>query len=306
MYHRFEDGRYPSTSTSKENFYSQLSFLKENNFKVLPIKKLIDFFYNKKPLPPRSVFITVDDAYKSFYNYAFPILKEFDYPFSIFLSTSFVEEEKKNDFMNWKMIKEIKENKGDILNHSHKHESFIKQTLEDVEEDNLLARKILIKNLGEVEKIISYPYGESNESIQKIVKGLGYKIALSQHSSPISFTENKFNLPRFSINDEYGEIKRFKQIVNSRPMVFNFFEILNGEDNESLEIKFKKKFNPITINCFINDGTLFKEIDEELIKIKLTKLKKNKRYRLNCTTFKNKTLYWYGHMIIKEKEKFFF
>ena len=75
MYHRFEDGRYPSTSTSKENFYSQLSFLKENNFKVLPIKKLIDFFYNKKPLPPRSVFITVDDAYKSFYNYAFPILK---------------------------------------------------------------------------------------------------------------------------------------------------------------------------------------------------------------------------------------
>ena len=85
--------------------------------------------------------------------------------------------------MNWKMIKEIKENKVIFLNHSHKHESFIKQTLEDVEEDILLARKILIKNLGEVEKIISYPYGESNESIQKIVKGLGYKIALSQHSS---------------------------------------------------------------------------------------------------------------------------
>ena len=63
-----------------------------------------------------------------------------------------------------------------------------------------------------------------------------------------------------------------------------------GKSNESLEIKFKTNFNPITINCFINDGTLFKEIDEELIKIKLTKLKKNKRYRLNCTTFKNKIL----------------
>ena len=75
----------------KKIFTQQLLYLKENNFNVLPISRLIDFFYNKKPLPKKSIFITVDDAYKSFYEHAFPILKKFNFPFSIFLSTDFVD-----------------------------------------------------------------------------------------------------------------------------------------------------------------------------------------------------------------------
>ena len=93
IYHRFENNLYPSTSISQKNFYKQLQYLKENNFNVLPITTLIDFFYNEKPLPKKSVFITVDDAYKSFYEYAFPILKKFNFPFSIFLSTNFVAQQ---------------------------------------------------------------------------------------------------------------------------------------------------------------------------------------------------------------------
>ena len=70
MYHRFEAKEYPSTSISKENFYSQLLYLKENNFKVLPLSRLVDFFIIIT-LPSKSIFITIDDAFKSFYNHAF-------------------------------------------------------------------------------------------------------------------------------------------------------------------------------------------------------------------------------------------
>ena len=49
IYHRFENNLYPSTSISQKNFYKQLQYLKENNFNVLPITTLIDFFYNEKP-----------------------------------------------------------------------------------------------------------------------------------------------------------------------------------------------------------------------------------------------------------------
>ena len=193
MYHRFEAKEYPSTSISKENFYSQLLYLKENNFKVLPLSRLVDFFYNNNPLPSKSIFITIDDAFKSFYNHAFPILKEFNFPFSVFLSTDFVDKKEQSDFMSWEMIKEIKQNEGSIFNHSHKHQSFLKKNLEEVKKDISTADQILQKNLGRLEKIISYPYGESSKSVQKLVQNLGYKIAFSQHSSPISFSENKYN-----------------------------------------------------------------------------------------------------------------
>ena len=306
MYHRFEDKKYPSTSISKENFYSQLLYLKKNNFNVLPVNRLIDFFYHNKSLPSKSIFITIDDAYKSFYNYAFPILKQFNYPFTIFLSTGFVHQSEESDFMDWKMLKEIKENKGSIYNHSHKHKSFIKQKLGWVEKDILLANQILKKKFGNSEKILSYPFGESNKSVQELIKQLGYKIAFSQHSSPISFDENKFSLPRFSINDEYGEMKRFKQVVNSKPLTFEFFEILEKNDKNSLEIKFKTNFDAKKINCFINDGILLKETNEEYTKIKLKKLNKDKRYRINCTIFKNKKLFWFGKMIIRDNEKYFY
>jgi len=307
IYHRFEDSKYPSTSVSQENFHSQLLYLKENNFNVLPISRLIDFFYNKKPLPDKSIFITIDDAYKSFYVHAFPILKKFDFPFSVFLSTDFVDKKGKNDFMSWEMLREIQKSKGNILNHSHKHESFLKLSLDEVERDILLADEIISSNLGNVEKIISYPYGESNKNVRRLIENLGYKIAFSQHSSPIHFYENKYNLPRFSINDEYGRMKRFKQIVEAKPLTFNFFDILkNNEDDTSLEIKFKTDFDDNNINCFLNDGVLFKDVYQSFIKIRLTQLAKDKRYRINCTILKNTNLYWFGKIIIREDGKFFY
>ena len=307
IYHRFENNLYPSTSISQKNFYKQLQYLKENNFNVLPITTLIDFFYNEKPLPKKSVFITVDDAYRSFYKYAFPILKEFNFPFSIFLSTNFVANNENSDFMSWEMLREIKKNGGHIFNHSHKHNSFVKYSSEEIIEDVMLADKIINENLGEIEKIISYPYGESNKSVEQLIQNLGYKIAFSQHSSPIHFKENRYNLPRFSINDEYGQIKRFKQIVNLEPLILNFFEILKSKkDNSSLEINFIPNLSSQNVNCFISDGVLNKIVVENFVRLKLTELNKNKRYRINCTAFENNKIYWFGKMVIKENSAFKF
>ena len=76
MYHRFEDQRFPSTSISSKNFQNQIKYLKENKFNILPISDLILFFNENYDIPEKSVFITIDDGYKSFYEHAFPILKK--------------------------------------------------------------------------------------------------------------------------------------------------------------------------------------------------------------------------------------
>ena len=306
VYHRFDEQKHPSTSISSQNFNEQLQYLKKNNYNVLPVSRLIDFFYNSYDLPPKSVFITIDDAFKSFYEKAFPLLKNYNFPFSVFLSTSFVNKNKTSDFMDWEMLDELKRDKGEIYNHSDKHKSFIEYTSTDLIKDIEIAEKKIEKNLGKSDKIISYPYGESNASVKDVVKDLGYKIAFSQHSSPLHFKENKYNLPRFSINDKYGSLERFIKIINTKPMNFTFIKFKNDERNNSFQFNLKTDFNLNQINCFINNGDLEKSINDNILVIKVSNAFKNQRYRLNCTLVKNKDVYWFGTMIIKHKNKFYF
>ena len=306
VYHRFGEQKHPSTSISSQNFNKQLEYLKKNNYNVLPVSKLIDFFYNSYNLPPKSVFITIDDAFKSFYENAFPLLKNYNFPFSVFLSTGFVNKNKTSDFMDWDMLDELKRNKGEIYNHSNKHKSFLEYTATDLIKDIETAEKQIEKNLGKSHKIISYPYGESNSSVKDVVKNLGYKIAFSQHSSPLHFKENKYNLPRFSINDKYGSLERFIQIVNTKPINFTLIKFKNDERNNSFQFNLKTDFNLNQINCFINNGDLEKSINDDVLVIKVSNASKNQRYRLNCTLIEDNEVYWYGTMIIKHKNKYYF
>ena len=309
MYHRFEDQRFPSTSISSKNFQNQIKYLKENKFNILPISDLILFFNENYDIPEKSVFITIDDGYKSFYEHAFPILKKNKIPFSLFLSTKFVSNEKKSDFMSWEMIRELSNHNGEILNHTHSHPKLLELQIDEVKEEFDLAEKKIISKIGRLQKVVSYPYGESDPQIQKLVKEMGYDIGFSQHSSPIHINENKLTLPRFAINDEYGGMKRFIQVVNSKALIVSDLKVLIDDSNlEKFDISFRTNKTESAINCYINNNAVLKKtLDKKIINLKITNLKKNKRYRLNCTYFDEKrTLFWYGKMIKTTQESIIF
>ena len=76
MYHRIDDDKYPSTSISKELFEEHVKYLIKENIKVLPITELSRYLKKEIHLPTKTVFITIDDAYKSFFQNGFPILRK--------------------------------------------------------------------------------------------------------------------------------------------------------------------------------------------------------------------------------------
>ena len=309
MYHRFEDQRFPSTSISSKNFQKQVKYLKENKFNILPISDLLLFFNKNYDIPEKSVFITIDDGYKSFYEHAFPILKENKLPFSLFLSTKFVSNEKKSDFMNWDMIEELSKNKGEILNHTDSHPKLLELQINEVKKEFDLAEKKIISKIGRLQKVVSYPYGESSPQIQELVREMGYDIGFSQHSSPVHINENKFALPRFAINDEFGGMKRFIQIVNSKALIVYDLKILKDDsDLEKFEVSFSTNKIADEVNCYINNNAMLKKIiNNKIINLEITNLKKNRRYRLNCTYFDEKrTLFWYGTMIKTTQQSIIF
>ena len=56
--------------------------------------------------------------------------------------------------------------------------------------------------------------------MKKIVSDLNFEFAFGQHSGVIDITKNFLELPRFPINEKYGEIQRFKSILKTLPFPY--------------------------------------------------------------------------------------
>ena len=300
MYHRIGDDRYPSTSISQELFEKHIEYLVEENIDVLPITELSKYLKKEINLTNKTVFITIDDAYKSFFQNGFPILKKNKLPFSIFVSTNYVSNEDDSDFMSWSMLKEVSSNNGLILNHSKSHESLVGMDLQILKKEIEQNQIEIEKKIGKQPKIFSYPYGESSKSIEEVIKILNYEIAFSQHSAPIHLDQNKYRLPRYALNDEFGSLKRFKMIIQTKPL--EIFESSFDDsivNTDELDFSFLTKFPSELINCFVNNSAAMIKKDEgEKVSLYLSKLKNGVRYRINCTYVDQKgEIFWYGKMI---------
>ena len=307
MYHRFGESHHPTTNISTELFENQMEYLKKKNFKVFPLSRLVSYFEESKELPDKSVFITIDDAYKSVYEKAFPILKKYNFPFSVFVSTKFISDDENSDFMNWQMLNSLSKENVEILNHTHSHENLITLEPMRIREEFEIAEKHLKKNIKNLTKITSYPFGESDEIVEEVVKELNYKIAFSQFSSPIHPKENKLMLPRFSQNQEYGRIKRFEKIMESKPLLLNNFQINKQNLNKGvINFQFDSKVPSKKLNCFIDgDSNLKKTSKGKTSVIEISNLK-NRTYRINCTYIsEEQKLFWCGKILRKTNEKIF-
>ena len=106
IYHHFDDDRYPTTNVSLKNFTEQMAYLADNNYTVMPLTELVDLLLNKKPLPQKVAVITIDDGYKTIYSNAWPVLKKYGFPFTVFLYVEGIERGYKN-YLTWEQVKEM-------------------------------------------------------------------------------------------------------------------------------------------------------------------------------------------------------
>ena len=114
--------------------------IEENNIKFINPKDFSNEITNNKR--QRKVLLTIDDGFASFYENAWPILKEKKIPFILFVST---REVGKKGYMSWEQIREVNKNEfTEIGNHSHTHEYLIDFKDTDIEKD--LKRSIEIFN----------------------------------------------------------------------------------------------------------------------------------------------------------------
>ena len=123
--------------------------------------------------------------------------------------------------MTWDQIREIsKEKFVEIGNHSHSHEYLIDEESDFIKKDIDKSISIFKKELGKNSIFFSYPFGEYSLEFKKLIKSFGFKYALGQHSGVMDETKDFYELPRFPINEKYGEIKRFKSLTKTLPFKY--------------------------------------------------------------------------------------
>ena len=299
MYHRFEENQYPSTNIRIDIFQKHLNIIRQNNFSFLNPKNF-DFEFNKIS-EKKKILLTIDDAFSSFYINAWPILKKNKIPFILFVSTETVG---KKGYMNWDEITEIsKEDFVYIGNHSHSHEYLVKYKFEKFKKDIAKSIKIFKENLGYNSKFFSYPFGEySLEQKKYISKNFDY--AFGQHSGVIDLNKDKYELPRFPINEKYGDLERFKFLINLLPIQYKVIIpeekfLLDANNPPELVIEFFNNQPKIDkINCFSNEGGEWKNsrlnYTNNKIEVIFTEKFLPRRGRVNCSMKDEDGWRWLG------------
>ena len=203
MYHRFAEDKYPSTNTTVEQLDSHIKELLSGQYTILPVPEIVGRLAEGMTLPSKTIGITIDDAYRSVYEVAWPKFKAADLPITIFVSTAHIDSGS-HRYMSWDQLRELVERGATIGHHTVSHLHMIAASRELIDKELTEAYGRFEEELGFRPKVFSYPYGEASLAIIKHIKDFGFEAAFGQHSGAIGRQSDRFYLPRFSMNETYG------------------------------------------------------------------------------------------------------
>ena len=199
-------------SVSAEAFERQMRFLKTNHYNVLPLEKLADLVRDKKKIPPRTLAITFDDGYLNNYFYAFPILKKYNLPATIFIIVSeagrYNDQLGVRDRLNWDEIKAMRDS-GMITFGSHGlgPDPLTKiESEQDLKKEVFDSKKILEEKLGGKINQFSYPEGRFNDKIRQLVIDAGYTLAVATRPGRTYPNNDVFALKRLKISESANNL----------------------------------------------------------------------------------------------------
>jgi len=298
MYHRFEENKYPSTNIRILDFKKQLEIIQKDNIRFINPKNFENEILNNKK--QRKILLTIDDGFLSFYENAWPILKKNKIPFILFIST---REVGSFNYMSWDQIIELSgEDFVEIGNHSHTHEYLVDENVNVIKNDIQKSINIFYEKLGKNSEFFSYPFGEYSVAFTNIIKSFGFKYAFGQHSGVIDHTKNFYELPRYPINEKYGELKRFTSLTKTLP--FKYKKILPEEKYLSasknppkVKIEFYENIKNLkSISCYSNEADKWRQskidfISENVLQIFINEKFIGERGRINCS-LRDKSGFW--------------
>lgn len=230
QYHHVSDTTPKSTSVTPEQFKQHLDYLaNDSTISVVPLSVLLENNTNSKTNNGDQrdnkiqVAITFDDGYTNIFENARPLLKEYGFPYAIFVNPGAIDSGKAYA-MTWDQLRLLGEEGVEFGNHTTNHSHLTtaygyqekSKRLQIIQQDIELAESRLTKELGQNHHWLAYPYGEFSLEIQQLVRAMNF-IGFGQHSGPIGSSSNYTRLPRFPVSGFYANIDKLPLKVTSLP-----------------------------------------------------------------------------------------
>ena len=199
MYHRFgyEEG---TLFVTPENFSKQMDYLQNKNYKVISLEELVNGIKSGKKFPRNSVVITIDDGYEDNHKYAYPVLKNHNFPATIFIVSSYIDNNP--EYFKKKQMKEMMENGITFGGHTRSN-----VYLPDIKDKKVLydeiagCKKDIEAILGEKIKFYCYPTGGFTEEIKQMTKDAGFEAACTTNRGISRFNTGLYELKRVKITN---------------------------------------------------------------------------------------------------------
>ena len=197
VFHRFGDTKHASTNTSIETLRAEFEYLKQNNFEVISLKRLHDALQNGEEISDKWVVLTIDDSFKSFYDNGFPLFKEYNYPFTLFVYVQ-ATVDNYGDFMSWEQIREVSKY-GELGFHSYGHPHLVSLSNSGIYQDTKKGLDIMQKELGYTPKYYAYPYGEYDERVRSQIELFSFDLIINQNAGAVDRHSDPHDLDRTAL-----------------------------------------------------------------------------------------------------------
>ncbi len=201
-YHRFVNSvRRPDTEITPQAFEAQMQELKNKNITVIPMQDFLAWRRGEKAIPAKSAILTFDDGWKSQHEVAWPILKKFNYPVTLFVYTEGIRPGhfSGGESMSWDQLAEMRDAGVDIQGHTSTHsdlrrpyDKVAKKKLSPEEYEEWLqkeiagSKQIIEQKLGVKVNCFAVPYGFHNDHIREVVIKAGYEALFTVYGQVVT------------------------------------------------------------------------------------------------------------------------
>jgi peptidoglycan/xylan/chitin deacetylase (PgdA/CDA1 family) len=256
LYHRFDENRFPTTTTSSAQFEQHMAYLKANGYTVLSLDQLAECVEDRRTVPEKGVVITIDDGFISEFDKAIPVLRKYGYPFSVFFFTNAIG---KKNYMSWKQLRQMEAFRGEAGCHTQSHPRLINLTGKQVEQEIMGSKAIMEKNLGHKVKYFAYPFGLYDDAVRAVAKRAGFGLMLSSDPGSVGLGAEFDCIPRQAVVGSEMSLNDFIKKLRNPPLQITSHIPGSGtlQSNTipivSVTLKDPGLYDPNQINVFLSE-----------------------------------------------------
>jgi peptidoglycan/xylan/chitin deacetylase (PgdA/CDA1 family) len=195
VYHNIDKEPRGRLVIAADAFAEQMRYLKTHGYHVVSLAEFVDWLHLRRQLPRKTVVLTFDDGYRSFREFAYPVLKALRFTATLFVYTDYVGAGR--NALGWDELKTLAADGFDVQAHSKSHGDLRRG---EQESDSAYAARlqaelaepprVLAKAVGRPVSFLAYPYGRVDEAVLARVKDQGYQAAFTvRRESNAAFAE---------------------------------------------------------------------------------------------------------------------